>query len=312
VSQASLHNESNIRRLAASCPQGLLGKSDKILVSRRNDVIPYVEKVVAPSKRERLMVPKECPSCGMNLTKTGEYLVCTNERGCPAQQSGAVKRWVKKLDLKGWGDTLVETLCESGMVGGVADLYGLDTDELADLTLSGKKVGKSTATKVLKNLQAKMSLSITDFVGSLGIDLWGRSMVKLIVQAGFDTLEKMEDASVAQIASVPGVGDTKAAAFVSGFKYRRKVIDELLAAGVKVKKPVTGGKLSGVSFCFTGIRDRAFEAEIEEAGGTVKSGVGKGLTYLVAKSKSGSSAKLKKAEAQGVQVLTLEEAKALL
>jgi len=312
VSQASLHNESNVRRLAASCPQGLLGKSDKILVSRRNDVIPYVERVIAASKRERLAVPNECPSCGTRLTKKGEYLVCANEKKCPAQRSGAVKRWVKKLDIKGWGDTLVEALCESGMVRGVADLYGLDADELGDLTLSGKKVGKSTATKVLKNLRAKMNLSIVDFVGSLGIDLWGRSMVKFIVQAGFDTLEKMEDASVAQIAAVPGVGDTKATAFVDGFKHRRKVIDELLAAGVKIKKPVTGGKLSGVSFCFTGVRDRAFETQIEEAGGTVKSGVGKGLTYLVAKSKSGSSAKLKKAKAQGVQILTLEEAKGFL
>jgi len=291
VSQASLHNVSNIGRLAhaAKCPQNLLGMSDKILVSRRNDVIPYVEAVLKPSKNSRFAVPKTCPSCDAKLRKDGEYLLCDNGARCPAQQSGAVKRWVKKLDIKGWGDTLVEALCGDGVISSIADLYSLSPATLAAVTLSGKRVGKSTAEKVLKNLNAKRELSIADFVGSLGIDLWGRSMVKFIVDAGYDTLEKMEDATVAQIASVSGVGETKAVAFVDGFKRCGKLIDDLLEAGVTVKKPVVGGKLSGM-----------------------KSGVGKNLTYLIAKDPKSTSGKAEKARAQGTKVISLDEAKALL
>jgi len=312
VSQASLHNVSNIHRLAADSPQKLMGLSDKILVSRRNDVIPYVEKVLTPSKNARFAVPHDCPSCGNRLKMKGEYLLCDNSARCPAQQSGAIKRWVKKLDIKDWGDTLIEALCENGMVKSVSDLYGLDEDKLAAVTLSGKKVGKSTAKKVMKNLRAKMELRVHEFVGALGIDLWGQSMCKFIVDAGIDTLEKMEDASVGDIAQVPGVGETKAVAFVDGFRRRKKVIDDLLAAGVKVKAPVSGGKLAGLSFCFTGIRDKAFAAEIEDAGGAVKGSVGKGLTYLVAKDPKSTSGKAKKARDLGVEVISLEEAKALL
>jgi len=312
VAQASLHNIGNIQRLAANCPQMLLGMSDKILVSRRNDVIPYVEKVLSPSKHARFAVPDECPSCSSKLKMKGEYLLCENGVRCPAQQSGAIKRWVKKLDIKDWGETLIEALCENGMVNSVADLYGLDEDKLAEVTLSGKKVGKSTATRVMKNLRAKKELRIADFVGSLGIDLWGRSMVKFIVDAGIDTLEKMEDASVGDIARVPRVGETKAIAFVDGYGRCKKIIDDLLAAGVTVKAPVTGGKLSGVSFCFTGIRDKAFATEIEDAGGTIKGSVGSGLTYLVAKDPKSTSGKAKKARANGTKVISLEEAKALL
>ena len=312
VSQASLHNLGNIGRLADACPQKLLGMSDMILVSRRNDVIPYVEKVLKPSKNSRFGAPKKCPSCDTPLKMKGEYLMCDNGVRCGAQQSGSIKRWVQKLDIKDWGETLIETLCENGMVTTIADLYGLDENALAAVTMSGKKVGQSTAKRVLKNLHAKKELRIADFVGSLGIELWGRSMVKMIVDAGIDTLEKMEDAAVRDIGRVPKVGETKAVAFVDGFGRRKKIIDDLLAAGVKVRAPIVGGKLSGVSFCFTGIRDPSFSAQIEDAGGAIKGSVGKGLTYLVAKDPKSTSGKAKKARAQGTKVIGLEEAKALL
>jgi len=70
VSQASLHNVDNIARLAEGCPQGLLGLGDKVPVSRRNDVIPYVEKVIKPSQNGRYAAPTECPSCDTRLRKT--------------------------------------------------------------------------------------------------------------------------------------------------------------------------------------------------------------------------------------------------
>jgi DNA ligase (NAD+) len=312
VSQASLHNISNINRLAAASPQTLMGLSDTILVSRRNDVIPYVEKVIKASKNARFAVPTECPSCDTKLKMKGEYLMCGNGARCAAQQSGSIKRWVKKLDIKDWGETLIEALCENGMVKSISDLYGLDEDELAAVTLSGKRVGDSTAKKVMKNLRAKMELPIGDFVGSLGIDLWGRSMVKLLAQAGIDTIEKMEDAAVGDIARIPRVGETKAIAFVDGFGRRKKLIDDILAAGVTVKAPVVGGKLSGVSFCFTGVRDKPLMADIKNAGGTVKGSVGSGLTYLVAKDPKSTSGKAKKARAQGTKVISVDDARALL
>ena len=313
VGQASLHNISNINRLAVACPQTLLGLSDTLLVSRRNDVIPYVEKVIKASKNARFAVPTECPSCATKLKMKGEYLMCGNGARCAAQQSGAIKRWVKKLDIKDWGDTLIEALCENGMVTSIADLYGLDEAKLAAVTLSGKKVGNSTAKKVMENLRAKKVLRIADFVGSLGIDLWGRSMVKLLADAGIDTIEKMEDAAVGDIARIPRVGETKAVAFVNGFGRRKKLIDDLLAAGVTVKVPIVGGKLSGVSFCFTGIRpDAAMKEQIEDGGGSIKGSVGSGLTYLVTKDPKSTSGKAKKARAQGTKVISMDDAKALL
>jgi DNA ligase (NAD+) len=321
VAQASLHNLDNLARIASSCPQGLLGLGDKILVSRRNDVIPFVEKVMAASSNARFSIPADCPSCGTELKRSagqrnsgspGAYLMCPNGMRCPAQQSGSIKRWVKKLDIKDWGDAMIDALCDSGMVKSLADIYSLDETALAALTMSGKRVGDSTAKRVMANLRAKTKMSLADFVGALGIDLWGQSMCQILVDAGFDTIEKMEDATVAEIAAVERVGDTKAVAFVEGFRRCRKVIDELLAAGVETKKPIVGGKLDGVSFCFTGVRDKTLESDIKDAGGSIKGSVGKGLTYLVAKDPNAGSAKLQKARDQGTKVISLDEARGLL
>jgi len=310
VSQASLHNESNVLKLAVNCPQGLLGKGDKILVSRRNDVIPYVESVLTPAQTLRFIAPKTCPSCNHDVKKVGEYIMCTFAK-CPAQISGAVKRWVKKLDIKDWGESLIDALCEAGLVKTPADLYGLDIVTIATLELSEKKVGKSTAKKVLDNLYAKKDLRIADFVGSLGINLCGRSIAQMVADAGFDTLEAMEDATVAQIAAIPRMGQTKAEAFVDGYKRCKKLIDDLLAAGVTIKKPITG-TLSGSSFCFTGFRDKDLEDKVLNKGGSMKSSVGKSLTYLVAKNPKSTSGKVKKATDYGVTVIGIPELEKML
>lgn len=312
VGQATLHNQSNILKLAAQCPQGLLGIGDTILVSRRNDVIPFVESVLTPSMNTlRFAIPKNCPSCGHAAQRVGEYLVC-GFTTCPARLAGAVKRWVQKLDIKDWGETLIDALCDQGFVKSPADLYGLDVGVLSSLHLNGKRVGMSTAQKVMDNLNAKKELRIADFVGSLGINLCGRSIAQMIADAGFDTLEAMEDATVTQLAAIPGMGQTKAEAFVDGLQHTQKLRDDLLAAGVTITKPVVGGKLSGMSFCFTGVRDAALTDSILKAGGAVKSSVGKGLTYLVAKDPKSTSGKAKKARDLGTQVISLDEAKALL
>lgn len=308
VGQASLHNVGNVTRLWGTRPR----VGDTILVSRRHDVNPYVEKVLTRGKGKRLDVPTQCPSCDSKLSMDGAYLVCTNHDACPAQQSGAIKRWVKKLDIKGWGNAIIESLCESGMVENIADLYKLSVDQLAEHSIGGKRVGKSKAQTVLKNLHAKKVLPLGDFVGSIGIDMWGRSMCQLLVDAGYDTLDKMEVASVHDLAAVSGVGDIMARAFVEGFRHYGSSMAAILIAGVEIKAPVVGGSLEGKSFCFTGIRNRELEDRIKDAGGAVKSGVGRGLSFLVAKNPKSTSGKAKKASDYGVPVIGLADVEDML
>lgn len=268
--------------------------------------------MTTPAPLIRFHPPVHCPECQAALIMKGEYLICPNSDGCPAQVSGAIKRWITKVGILHFGDTLVEMLCETGKIETIADLYELDPKDVAQMGMGGRMVG-GTAAKAFSNLHAAKTIPLHVFVGSLGIELIGRSMAKTIADAGFDTLNKMSKATPAQIAAIPGVGQTKADAFCDGFwdLLDRGTITGLLKH-ITVAAKATGG-LSNMSVCFTDIRDKQAEREIEAQGGTVKGSVSKDLTILVAKdpingtSSKAQTARKYQAAGQAIEIISLDE-----
>lgn len=315
ITRASLHNLANIRQLvrAGGADRDYFMVGDVIRVARNGDVIPFVEALAQPRNGwgEELLPPDKCPSCQTPTAMVGEYLVCPNKLGCEAQVVGAIKRWIVKLDVKDFGGSLCEAVCEAGLVQTPADLYKLTIPDVANLQFSGRRVGVLTARMSLGNLRARMSLPLHVLVGSLGIPLWSRSMCKLLVQAGYDTLDKLAAARTTDLALVDGVGSVKAEAFVAGFETVRPLIDALLAAGITVKAEATGS-LKGKTVCVTGFRDAKLDAAVEAAGGTMKSGVSKSLSYLVAKNPAESGGKLDKARQYGVPIVGIDEMQRIL
>lgn len=307
VERASLHNVGYLQRL------GDLRGGDTIMVSRRNDVIPSVESVVRRGTGGVFTRPDDCPSCQSPLGFEGEYLVCRSD-DCPAQVAGAIRRWVDKIGVLHFGEGLINTLVDAGIVTTIDDLYQVTTDRIKGTRASnGHLIGTAIADKALANLQSRMNLDLHVFVGSLGIPLFGRSMVKTLVDAGFNTLQKLLESDVHELARVEGMGLTKARAFYLGIRSREALIDRLVnEAGIKIKTLNTTGPMVGKSMCMTGFRDAAMQAAFEAAGGTIKSSVGKGLTYLVAKDAGSGSSKMQKAQSLGVIVLTPDEMRAML
>lgn len=353
VSQASLHNLSNIAEIVDQARPGqtLLLTGDQIVVSRRNDVIPYVESVIGGGTTP-LDVPTHCPSCSGPLTRDGEYLVCRSEE-CPAQATGSLKRWCKKIGVLHVGDTLIEAmvdafpfiltdsefearfgvtklgymklpLAEQEVIKAtpmdIADLYTLDVDAVANMDIGGRRVG-GTADKAITNLMAKMTLPLHILVGSVGIPQIGRDGAKTIIDAGYNSLSLMLKAKVSSplpqangttlpaVANIPGVGDTKARAFVDGFLAKAGLISKLLGNGIQIQ--AVSGALVGMSFCLTGFRDQALSDAIEKVGGTMKSSVSKGLTYLIAQDPTSTSGKAQQARKYGTRVIGIDEARKL-
>lgn len=310
VNNATLHNVNQVIRMAQKVGKSFLGRGDLILVSRRNDVIPAVEGLLVPNAAgHTFAVPTACPCCQAPLVTDGEYLACVSN-DCPAQEVGSLRRWVEKIGVLHLGNTALNAMYDAGLVSMIPDLYTVDQAAVSALVVDGRRIG-GTVERGFASLNAKKELTLDTIVGSLGIPGVGRSVVKFIFDAGFDTLPKMAKATVSELTAVPNIGPERAASFRKGFDERRSLLLSILAVGVKVVEPVkaavTGSSLAGVSVCFTGVRDAALEAKIIANGGTIASGVSKNLGILVMKDANSGSSKTQKATTLGCRLLTLEE-----
>lgn len=334
VKRSSLHNINLIRDLCLEQDQEFLRPGDLLLISRRNDVIPYVESLLVPSEEPLLAIPSECPECQGELSRDGEYLICTNIAGCPAQKVGRIRNWIAKIGVLGWGTSAIEALVEQGHVESISDLYTLDRDTLAAVQLSGRVVG-SNADTMLANLHANSELDFHVFLGSLGIPFWSRSMCRVLVENGYNDLVKLmglldlcgaavrhpdnpnyiqpraKKTSGYRVPEIEGIGQTKWDAFCVGFDRVWKDAANILKH-VTIKEPVTGGALSGKIIAFTGFRDATLQSDLEAAGAVVKNSVSKKTTILVAQDPTSNSSKLTKARENGVVVVSVDKIREML
>lgn len=249
--------------------------------------------------------PLNCPSCNYTTTFSGEYLICPNTADCPAQVVGRVKNWIKDLNLLEWGDTLVERLVDSGKVRDISDLYLLTEEDLASID----RMGEKSAKKCFDILWKDSEVTLDVFLGALSIPMIGSTTIKTIMNAGCDTLEKFGILKASNFEEVPGVGPTKAKSLADGLVANQALILRLLQNGLKIKEKIEGA-LTGKSVCFTGTMKNkrpVLEKMVAEAGGDVKSSVGKGLTYLVIADTSSTSSKAVNARKFGTTLISEEE-----
>src|SRR5262249_55945680 len=152
-----------------------IGVGDEVLVSRRNDVIPYVEEVIesagAPAR-----TPETCSTCGAPLSLEGEYLMCRNP-ACTAIVEGRIPAWVGAIGALEWGDKLVAQLVAAGKVKEPRDLYLLKWQDIAALERRGEKSAK----KCIAELENRLPLSLPVFLAGLGIENFALQTSRLLV-----------------------------------------------------------------------------------------------------------------------------------
>jgi DNA ligase (NAD+) len=293
VVQASLHNVANVQRLG-------IGVGDEVMVSRRNDVIPYIEKVVVKGPNHA-SAPEVCEACHAPVTIEGEYLVCRNAQ-CPARRIGRLRTWIKQLDLNNWGDRTLERLYELGLVKEPADFYRLTQADLTSL----EGFGEVSAKKLLDPLHAKKRIPLDVFIAALGVESVALETARLLVRNGYDSIDRIAGASLEDLAAIPGLGEIKAERVKEGLGSRLEEVRHLAELGVVPVAPKEGGPLAGLSFCFSGSHSRPrkeLEAIVEKNGGRIASSVTKDVSYLVLADAGSTSSKAQKALKIGTQIL---------
>lgn len=324
VTHALLNNWDEINRLGIAI-------GDEVEVVLAGDIIPKVtRRVAAGANRKPILEPHRCPACGDVATrefrgKKGANTYCTNTE-CHAAKLAKINHWIgtskKGIGILGIGDTILKALWDNSLIEDPADLYKLTVDMIKDVVLDGDvRIGKSRATQIIDNINNKKKLPLHVFLGSLGIDLLGSRRVKILAESSNGQLAKLEnwlDRDLLLNIKLPGFGDAIREAVVFGIDENRALINKLVSVGVEIdgekdntaqaEQPSTAADdskpFAGYSFCLTGTR--AYIDDVERLGGVIKSGVSKGLTFLVQADPLSSSNKTKKAEEYGTAIISID------
>ena len=252
--------------------------------------------------------------CGSKLCDEGTRLYCPNV-ACSKRIHHRIEKWVAVLDIRDFGITLIRRLYETKRLASVSDIYTLTEDELAELDGLGKK----SAAKIVASIHSGTTVPLARFIAGFDIEGIGETLAEKLVEAGFNTLDKLLNAREEDIAAVYGFGDISARVLVQGLAECRIEMLYLTENGIiTIEKPLSQAEafLAGKSFCFTGeltaMKRSDAEKLVKAAGGEVKSAVVKGLSYLVTNDPFSGSSKNKKAAEQGTPIIDEKAFLALL
>jgi DNA ligase (NAD+) len=147
------------------------------------------------------------------------------------------------------------------------------------------------------------------FLDALGINGLGTTTSKAVAKKFFK-LAYVRGANTLDFESMDDIGEITALNIVTGLADLEDIIDKLLKVINVEDKKVASGPLLGLKFVLTGSMNKSrslITKEIEEAGGEVKSSVGRGVNYLVQADPSEESSKAKKAKSLGTQIISEEQ-----
>ena len=244
----------------------------KVVVVKRGEIIPKIERVLHEESLDTsdIVFPAKCRVCGSDLVDDGSRLYCS-----------------------------------------ITDLYSLTEKDLVPYFLAEDSIEKKKdslgAKKVYESVQSHRRMSLAAFVSGFDIEGIGETTVQKLVDAGFNSLDKLFSASEAQIAAVYGFAETMAHTFVQGLLENKDEMLHLTEGGIIALELAAGGKLEGKSFCFTGELKTMKRADAENLvkrnGGSTKSSVTKDLSFLVTNDTASGSSKNVKAAKYGVKII---------
>jgi DNA ligase (NAD+) len=279
-----------------------IGKGSTLKVKRSGMVIPLIVSVVEQGEVE---LPTCCPACksdNIGWNENNVELVCFNE-DCTGQQLQKIIAFFNILGV----DNVSEGVCTQFYDAGFDTIHKILDMTQKDME-SVDRFGKRKAEIVYKAIHSKMSnVSISKLQHATGL-FKGLGSKKLALLEQFESKPTVSD-----VIALEGFSEISANAFISAYDKFYEFIQGMPITIQKTQKvEATSNELIGASFCFTGVRDKLAEADIQSKGGKIASGVSKNLTYLVVKDSTVNTSKTQKAQELGCKVITLEELKAML
>ena len=288
ITNATLHNADELARKDVRI-------GDLVIVRRAGDVIPEIVRVVLEQR------PPTATQYGMPDAVPDQ---------ARAQRIQAILHFASRraLDIEGLGDKWVEQFVTLGLIKDPADLYGLTLESLVALD----RLAEKSATNLLAAIAASKHTTLPRLLYAIGIKEVGEATARVLAEQ-FGSLEKIMQASCAELEQVPDIGPVVANHIHAYFALteHREFLARLRAAGVhwsnteprKADSPLAGWTmvLTGTMESLT--RDDA-TAQLRALGAKVSSSVSKKTSVVIVGAEAGSKA----TKALELKVPILEEA----
>ena len=319
VSRASLHNLSFIEALE-------LRPGNRIIVSKRNMIIPHVEENLDRGAFDlQRVIPAKCPCCGeptrihingeTNGTKT---LFCDN----PACETRRLRQFVhfvgeKAMNIEGLSEGTLEKLIGRGFLHSFMDIYQLDRYKDEVIKMDG--YGERSWQRLWDAIQRSRDTTFERYMIAMDIPMVGNTASRTLSRQFNASLEAFEDAIFQQFdfTQLPDFGETLHKNIHAWFQseenwytwaeLRNFVTIAPPVAPVPIAVP--GNPFMGKTVVVTGKVEpysrTGINAKIEALGARAGSSVSSKTDYLICGENAGS--KLEKAQSLGITVLTPAE-----
>ena len=322
VSRASLHNLSFIEgmELMPGC---------RILVSKRNMIIPHVEENL---DRGRFVmsqvVPERCPCCGEparihesrsvenGKEKVTKTLFCDNQN-CETRRLRQFVHFVsqKAMNIEGLSEATLEKFIGKGWIHTYMDIYELDRhrDEIVNMEGFGEKSWQ----RLWDAIQGSRNTTFERYLIAMDIPMVGNTASRTLAGEFHGDLAEFEDAVHHQydFTQLPDFGDTLHNNIHEWFYdeenlYVWEVLQHMLYIEQRTmeenKDTVRENPFVGMTIVVTGKVEpytrSGINEMIESLGAHAGSSVSRKTDYLVCGENAGS--KLAKARELGIKVLT--------
>jgi DNA ligase (NAD+) len=293
IQSVTLHNAEEIARKD-------LRIGDMVWVRRAGEVIPEIVGVAVeqrPDGLEPWQAPSACPRCGSTLDTTAKVWRCPDGRGCGNVELLVHAAGRGGLDIDGLGREVVEAAVDAGLITDVGDLYTLTAGALAELTLSGRRLGESAAQRIEAGCITARSHPLHRHLVALGIRHLGTKMARQLA-AAINDMTALQAAGVQELETIDGFGHERAERVITDLAAVGPVVEKMRAAGVNLTEPETGartaGPLDGRTVVVTGTVDGWTRGSLEELirtlGGKPSGSVSKTTGLVVVGDNAGSKA----------------------
>ena len=301
----------NVSRVSASnyslLKAGGLGIGAQVEVCKSGDIIPIVNSIIEPSDRG-LELPA-CPSCGTQseLDERQIDAVCVNDL-CSGKGLVVLQRLIGLFEIDFVSDSTIEKLWDAGF-SSLERLFAATVDEIAALSGFGDK----TARHIVESLA---NIEITEPVLFKAVGLKGMGSRKgeaLLTHYG--SIDSMiEQVNAKGMDKIEGFGDIQSKQIEDNLHLIEQTKERFEGLGIKItpfiQPQASASDVEPILICATGkapMPRKDFEAHVAQFNYVLQDRVTADTAMVVCADTAGSSSKLKKAKAQGIEVVSYQD-----